>query len=83
MDDIKEKYPALLPLYQDIYNRNDRRYWEMLDAKMREYASEIGLDYVTNDDSMSRPFGAPPVIANYFYHSEIKKSARKGGAKNA
>lgn len=83
MDYIKEKYPALLPLYQDIYNRNDRRYWEMLDAELKEYASEIGLDYVTNDDSMSRPFGAPPVIVNYFYHSEIKKSARKGSAKNA
>lgn len=83
MDYIKEKYPALLPLYQDIYNRNDRSYWEMLDAELKEYASEIGLDYVTNDDSMSRPFGAPPVIVNYFYHSEIKKSARKGGAKNA
>lgn len=83
MDYIKEKYPAHLPLYQDIYNRNERRYWEMLDAELKEYASEIGLDYVTNDDSMSRPFGAPPVIVNYFYHSEIKKSARKGGVKNA
>ena len=83
MDYIKEKYPALLPLYQDIYNRNDRRYWEMLDAELKEYASEIGLDYVTNDDSMSHLFGTPPVIVNYFYHSEIKKSARKGGAKNA
>lgn len=47
------------------------------------YAAGIGLDYVTNDDSMSRPFHAPPVIVNYFYHSEIKKSARKDGAKNA
>lgn len=83
MDYIKEKYPALLPLYQDIYNRNDRRHWELLDAELKEYAAEIGLDYVTNDDSMSRPFGAPPVIVNYFYHSEIKKSAKKGGAKNA
>lgn len=83
MDYIKEKYPALLPLYQDIYNHNDRSYWEMLDAELKEYASEIGLDYVTNDDSMCRPFGAPPVVVNYFYHSEIKKSARKGGAKNA
>ena len=55
----------------------------MLDAELKEYASEIGLDYVTNDDSMCRPFGAPPVVVNYFYHSEIKKSARKGGAKNA
>ena len=77
MDYIKEKYPALLPLYQDIYNRGDRSYWEALDTELKEYASEIGLDYVTNDDSMSRPFDAPPVIVNYFYHSEIKKSAKK------
>lgn len=83
MDYIKEKYPALLPLYQDIYHRNSRRYWEMLDAELKAYASEIGLDYVTNDDSMSRPFGALPVMFNYFYHSEIKKPAKKGGAKNA
>lgn len=79
MDYIKEKYPALLPLYQDIYNRNDRSYWEMLDTELKRYAVEIGLDYVTNDDSMRRPFDAPPVIVNYFYHSEIKKSATKGG----
>ena len=83
MDYIKEKYPALLPLYQAIYNRGDRSYWEALDAELKEYAAGIGLDYVTNDDSMSRPFDAAPVIVNYFYHSEIKKSARKGGENNA
>lgn len=73
----------MLPLYKDIYNRGNRSYWEMLDTELKEYAIEIGLDYVTNDDSMSRPFDAPPVIVNYFYHSEIKKSARKGGDDNA
>ncbi|WP_124100977.1 radical SAM mobile pair protein B [Ruminococcus sp. Marseille-P6503] len=83
MNYIKEKYPALLPLYQDIYNRGNRSYWEILDAELKEYAAEIGLDYVTNDDSMSCSFDAPPVIVNYFYHSEIKKSARKGGDNNA
>ena len=79
MDYIKEKYPALLPLYHDIYSLGNRSYWEALDTELKEYAAEIGLEYVTNDDSMSRPFSAPPVIVNYFYHSEIKKSARKGG----
>ncbi|MCM1542455.1 MAG: radical SAM mobile pair protein B [Blautia sp.] len=77
LDYIKEKYPALLPLYQEIYNRGSRSYWEALDTELKAYAAGIGLDYVTNDDSMSRPFDAPPVIVNYFYHSEIKKSARK------
>lgn len=75
MEYIKEKYPALLPLYQEIYNRGSRSYWETLDTELKEYATEIGLDYVTNDDSMKRPFDAPPLVVNYFYHSEIKKSA--------
>lgn len=45
---------------------------------MREYAKQIGPDYITNDDTVRRPFDAPPVIVNYFYHSRIKKSAKKG-----
>lgn len=73
---IAEKYPRLLPLYQGIYSRRDHSYWETLDIELRAYASLIGLDYVTNNDLIQRSFSAPPVIVNYFYHSEIKKSAR-------
>ena len=83
MDYIQKKRLDLLPLYQEIYNKNDRRYWELLDAELKAWGAEIGLDYVTNDDSMSRPFEAPPIIVNFFYHSEIKKSARKGGERHA
>ena len=74
---IAEKYPRLLPLYRDIYDRGRREYWEALDAQLREFTRSLGLDYVTNDDSMSRPFDAPPVVVNYFYHEQIKRSARK------
>lgn len=77
MDYIKEKYPQLLPLYQEIYNRRSSSYWEMLDMRLREFTAEIGLDYATNDDSMRRLFEAPPVVVNYFYHEKIKKSAGK------
>ena len=83
MDYIQKKHLDLLPLYQEIYNKNDRRYWELLDTELKTWAAEIGLDYVTNDDSMSRPFEAPPIIVNFFYHSEIKKSVRKGGEHHA
>ena len=83
MDYIQEKQPGLLPLYQEIYIKNDRSYWELLDVELKAWAAEIDLDYVTNDDSMSRPFEAPPIIVNFFYHSEIKKSARKGGEHHA
>ena len=77
MNYIQEKYPQLLPLYQEIYHEGNRTYWELLDGELKRYAAEIGLDYVTNDDSMKRSFDAPPVIVNYFYHEQIKKSARK------
>lgn len=77
MEYIQEKYPQLLPLYHEIYDGKNRSYWTRLDKELKAYAAEIGLDYVTNDDSMTRDFNAPPVIVNYFYHEQIKKSAGK------
>ena len=77
MDCIRDRRPQLLPLYREIYYKGNRTYWEFLDVELKRYAAEIGLDYMTNDDSMKRPFDAPPVIVNYFYHEQIKKSARE------
>ena len=77
-DYIRERHPDLLPLYEEIYNHGSRLYWETLDAGLRAYAKDAGLEYVRDDDSMKRPFGAPPVIVNFFYHEEIKKSAKRG-----
>lgn len=77
VDYIQQKYPELLPLYREIYDGKHRNYWELLDADLRVWAAESGLDYVTNDDSMTRSFDAPPAIVNYFYHEQIRKSARR------
>lgn len=77
---IAEKYPELLPLYKDIYIGRDRSYWMMTDEKMREFCASEGLDYVRNDDSIQRPFDAPPVVVNYFFHETVKRSARKNGS---
>lgn len=76
---IREKHPELMPLYEEIYTHGSRLYWETLDAKMRNYAEQVGLPYVRNDDSMRRPFEAPPVIVNFFYHEAIRKSSRMEG----
>ena len=76
---IKQKYPELYPLYDEIYNKNSDLYWQNLDAELQEFAKEQGLEYKTNDDSFTKPFEAKPVIVNYFYHSKIKKSAQKKG----
>lgn len=78
MDYIREKHPNLLPLYQEIYNKNDRRYWKVLDARLRDYAKQSGLVYVRDDDTMKLPFDAPAIMVNYFYHEEVRKSAKKG-----
>ncbi len=43
---------------------------------LNRFSEGQGLEYVTNDDSMSRPFDAPPIVVNYFYHERIRKSSR-------
>ena len=80
---IREKHSGLMPLYEEIYVKGNRLYWETLDGILREYAATNGLEYVRDDDSMQRPFDAPPVIVNYFYHEEVKKSAKKGSNDHA
>ena len=83
MDYIKEKPPQLYPLYHEIYDCKDLGYWIALDKELKVFAAEMGLDYVTNDDQLQRDFNAPPVIVNYFYHEQIKKSARKDSESHA
>lgn len=74
---INEKHLDLVPLYQEIYTYGSRLYWEALDQTICQYAKENGLEYVRDDDSMQKAFDAPPTIVNFFYHDEIKKSAKK------
>lgn len=74
---IAEKHPDLLPLYQTIYQKNDRTYWAVLDEEMRKFTAEEGLVYVRDDDSLHRPFEEPPIVVNYFFHEQITSSAKK------
>lgn len=74
---IARRHPRLVPLYHSIYQRGDRSYWARLDADLRAFAQEEGLLYVRNDDSISRPFDAPPIMVNYFFHEQIIPSAQK------
>lgn len=80
---IQEKHPGLLPLYQAIYQKNDRTYWAMLDEELRRFTAAEGLAYLRADDSARRPFGEPPIVVNYFFHEQITRSARKEAAKHA
>lgn len=78
MEYIRGKHPDLIPLYEDIYLHGSRAYWEEEDRKIREYAAGRGLYYVRNDDTSRRSFEAPPLIVNYFFHEEVRKTGRKG-----
>ena len=73
MDYIRERHPELLPLYEDIFLHGSRGYWEELDVRLRDYAERTGMRYVRNDDTMSLPFDAPPVMVNFFYHEEVRR----------
>ena len=77
LDYIRQKYPQLVPLYDEIYRHGNRAYWEMLNSQLSAFAEQQGLRYVRNDDSFAQSFDAPPAIVNFFYHEEVKKSAKK------
>lgn len=74
---IAEKHPALVPLYEKIYQKKDKNYWAELDEEMRKFMEKEGLLYVRDDDSIRRPFEEPPIVVNYFFHEEIIPSAKK------
>ncbi|MBR2562268.1 MAG: radical SAM mobile pair protein B [Eubacterium sp.] len=74
---IHEKHPELDSLYHDIYSRKSRAYWTALDEEMRAYTAQEGMPYLRDNDQHRSDFGQPPVVVNYFYHEEVKKSAKK------
>ena len=74
---MRDKHPELSSLYCEIYQKKDNSYWENLDKDLREYAVLAGLDYVVDTDKILRPFDSPPLVVNYFYHSQIKRSAKE------
>ena len=74
---IHEKHPELDGLYHDIYSNKSRAYWTALDEEMRGYTIQEGMPYLRDDDQHRSDFGQPPVVVNYFYHEEVKKSAKK------
>lgn len=52
-------------------------FYAELDREMREYCLNAGLEYLRADDTLKRPFDAPPVVVNYFFHEQVKKSVKR------
>lgn len=77
MNYIEEKHPDLVPLYKKIYNSKDNSYWQDLDGAVADYSDKNGFMYVVDQEPFLKNPTGKPVIINYFYHSEIKQSAKK------
>lgn len=76
LDWVYATHSELDGLYRSIYIDGDRSYWAELDKEMREFCSAGGFEYVRNDDTRRATFGKPPIVVNFFFHEEIKKSVK-------
>lgn len=77
MDWIHNNHPELDELYYEIYSKKNRDYWNNLNEKLQKYAENNNMKYVRDDDTQMSEFGQLPIMVNYFYHEEVKKSAKK------
>lgn len=78
MDYIAEKHSALVPLYDRIYNRHDRRYFKALEEKAEAMAKRYGCPFVDNETPRGKAPQGHPVIVNYFYHEEVRGTENTG-----
>ena len=78
MDYIKEKQPDLYPLYEKIYNKKDRSYFEELEKEADQLAKDNDCPFVDNETPYGRAKKGHPVIVDYFYHEEVRGSNNTG-----
>ena len=75
---ISEKHPDLLPLYEEIYNKRNRSYFEDLEKKAEEMARQHGCRFVDNETPYERVPQGHPTIVDYFYHEEVRGTENSG-----
>ena len=78
MDYIAAKYPHLMPLYEEIYGKRNRGYFEALEKKAEEMAHRYGCRFVDNETPYERVPQGYPTIVDYFYHEEVRGSQNTG-----
>ena len=78
MDYIAEKYPKLIPLYDEIYSKKNRSYFEALENKAEDIARKYGCRFVDNETPYERVPQGHPTIVDYFYHEEVRGTANSG-----
>ena len=78
MDYIARQYPDLVPLYDEIYNKYNRSYFEALEVKAEKMAKKYDCAFVDNEMPYGRVPQGHPVIVDYFYHEEIRGTENTG-----
>ena len=78
MDYIEEKHPELKRLYDEIYNRHNRSYFEALEKQAEEMARRYGCRFVDNETPYERVQQGHPTIVDYFYHEEVRGTENSG-----
>ena len=75
---IREKHPALYPLYDAIYIKGDKSYFHALEQQARRLANEHNCPFVDNELPYGRAETGHPVIVDYFYHEEVRGTENTG-----
>ena len=75
---ISDKHPDLVSLYDEIYNKKNRSYFEALEKKAEELAKKYDCRFVDNETPYERVEKGHPTIVDYFYHEEVRGTANSG-----
>lgn len=75
---ISDKHPDLVPLYDEIYNKKNRSYFETLEKKAEELAKKYDCRFVDNETPYERVEKGHPTIVDYFYHEEVRGTDNSG-----
>ena len=67
-----------MPLYEEIYGKRNRGYFEALEKQAEEMARKHGCRFVDNETPYERVQQGHPTIVDYFYHEEVKGTANSG-----
>ena len=78
MNYIREKHPDLVSLYEEIYTKRNRSYFEGLEKKAKEMADKYQCRFIDNETPYERVPKGHPTIVDYFYHEEVRGTDNSG-----
>lgn len=75
---INTKYPELNALYDEIYRKKNRAYFDAMFDWIEKYCKENGNPYGDNYLPDGRMEQGKPMLINYLFHEEVRGSENKG-----